>query len=322
MKLIDDCLRSVQEQVGSIPLEILVHDDASCDGSAAYIRDHYPEVELIVSEHNVGFCIANNRMAAAAKGKYILLLNNDAALHRDALQTLLADVERQDRPAILSLPQYDAATGELIDMGSLLDPFLNPVPNRDSGRSEVGMVMGSCLWIPKTLWEELDGFPIWFDSIAEDLYLCCRARLAGHSVRTLSCSGYRHWQGMSFSGKRVTSDYLSSTLRRRALSERNKSFVMVLTYPTPLLQTVLPIHFALLLVEGAVLTLLKRDGNLMLGIYWACLRGVWRERHRLLKLRRTIQSTRSVSLASWLSVFRAWPHKLTLLLKHGLPIVH
>lgn len=319
MEVIDDCLRSVWEQKGNIQVEILVHDDASSDGSAAYIGDRYPEARLIVSDNNVGFCVANNRMVAQARGKYVLLLNNDAALYPDALQTLLAEANRHEQRAILSLPQYDAESGELVDMGSLLDPFLNPVPNRDPERAEVGMVIGACLWIPKSLWEELGGFPPWFGSIAEDLYLCCRARLAGHLVRALPGSGYRHWQGKSFGGNRVTCNRLSTTFRRRALSERNKSFVMVMTYPTPLFQALFPLHLVMLLVEGAAVALLRRDGKLFQNIYWGCLKSVWRERRRLVELRREIQATRSLSLVNWLSVFRPWPHKLKLLVKHGLP---
>ena len=146
MAMIDDCLRSVLEQEGQIPVEILVHDDASTDGSAAYIRDRYPDVKLIESIENVGFCIANNRMADAARGKYLLLLNNDAALYPDALHTLLAEAEQLGQSAILGLPQYDAASGNLIDIGSLFDPFLNPIPNLNPSRGEVGMVIGACLW--------------------------------------------------------------------------------------------------------------------------------------------------------------------------------
>ena len=39
---------------------------------------------------------------------------------------------------IYGLPQYDAATGELIDIGSVFDPFLNPIPNRISDRDRRG----------------------------------------------------------------------------------------------------------------------------------------------------------------------------------------
>jgi GT2 family glycosyltransferase len=319
MAVIDDCLRSVLEQEGNIAVEILVHDDASSDGSVPYIRDHYPAARLIVSENNVGFCVANNRMAAAAKGKYLLLLNNDAALYPDALQTLLAEADRLEAPAILSLPQYDAASGELIDRGCLLDPFFNPVPNLNPARQDVAMVIGACLWIPKDLWDELEGFPEWFGSIAEDMYLCCRARLAGYAVRALAVSGYRHWQGKSFGGNRVVEKRLATTFRRRALSERNKSFVMVLTYPALLLQLILPFHLALLMLEGAALALLKRDARLVSGIYLPCLKALWRKRRQLLSLRREVQASRRIGLAAFLTVFTWMPRKLGMLIRHGLP---
>lgn len=319
MAVIDDCLRSVLEQEGRIPVEILVHDDASSDGSAAYIRNHYPDVRLIESPENVGFCVANNRMAAEARGKYLLLLNNDAALFPDALQILLAEAERIDLPAILGLPQYDAASGELIDIGSLFDPFLNPVPNRNPDRNEVGMVIGACLWIPKTLWLELGGFPDWFGSIAEDLYLCCRARLTGYPVRALGISGYHHRVGVSFGGGKVRGDKLSTTFRRRALSERNKTFVIAICYPAPILVWLLPLHLALIHLEGLLLTLIKGDSTVWHKIYASLLPALWNQRHKLLTLRRGTQSQRKASLRTWLAPFSWIPWKFKMLIRHGLP---
>lgn len=322
MEVIDDCLRSVLEQEGKIPVEILVHDDASSDGSAAYIRDHYPDVKLIESIENVGFCVANNRMAAAARGKYLLLLNNDAALCPDALQTLLAESEGLDQPAILGLPQYDAASGALIDRGCLLDPFFNPVPNLNPARRDVAMVIGACLWIPRSLWRELSGFPEWFGSIAEDMYLCCRARLAGYPVRVAATSGYRHRVGWSFGGGKVTAELrLVTSRRRRALSERNKTFVIVTCYPAPWLVLALPAHLLVLGLEGAVLTLLKRDARLGRDIYLACFRALWDYRYRLVPLRKTVQAGAVLGLPVFLKVFRFLPYKLEMLLRHGLPDV-
>jgi GT2 family glycosyltransferase len=319
MAVIDDCLRSVLDQQGNITVEILVHDDASSDGSVAYIRDHYPGVKLIVSESNVGFCIANNRMAAAAKGQYLLLLNNDAALYPDALQSLLAEANNIGKPAILTLPQYDATTGVMVDRGCLLDPFFNPVPNLDPKRTDVAMVIGACLWVPKSLWDELGGFPEWFESIAEDMYLCCRARLAGYAVRAVTNSGYKHRVGVSFGGGKVMAGRLVTTFRRRALSERNKSFVMVLTYPAPLFQVIFPIHLVLLVLEGAALVLIKRESRIFQHIYLACLVSLWHERRRLHCLRRKIQTNRKIDLRPFWSVFQPIPHKLRMLLRHGLP---
>jgi GT2 family glycosyltransferase len=320
MGVIDDCLRSVLQQQGDIPLEILVHDDASSDGSVAYIRDRYPTARLIESVSNVGFCVANNRMAAEAKGQYLLLLNNDAALYPDALNTLAAEARRLDQPAILGLPQYDAASGELIDIGSLFDLFLNPVPNLSKDRNEVGMIIGACLWIPKTLWTELGGFPEWFNALAEDMYLCVRARLAGYLVRALDKSGFRHVVGHSLGGGKVTTGKrLATSLRRRAFSERNKSFVMVLTYPAPLFHIIFPLHLLLLVLEGAALALVKRQPPLFSRIYLACVYSLWRERARLRRLRRQIQGARTIDLQSFWSVFQLMPHKLQMLFRHGLP---
>lgn len=318
LDLIDACLASVLAQTIAANVEIIIHDDASTDGSVAHIRKLYPEVRLIESDKNVGFCIANNRMATMAQGRYLLLLNNDATLLPEALSTLLAEAERLARPAIITLPQYDAGTGVLLDIGARLDPFLNPVPNRKAGVT-VGMVAGACLWIDKTLWEEIGGFPEWFGSIAEDLYLCCRARLGGHPVLALATSGYRHQVGQSFGGGKVSSGELRSTFRRRALSERNKTLVMAITYPAPLMQLMLPIHLGLLVLEGSLLSLLKLDSRFIRHIYLPVFDALIRHRGAWRAARRTAQHSRRIGVADYLAAFDPWPYKLRMLMRYGLP---
>lgn len=322
MDVIDDCLRSVLDQMGGLAVEILVHDDASSDGSAAYVREQYPQVRLMVSDTNVGFCVANNRMADQAKGQYLLLLNNDAALYPDALEKLLLEANRINQPAILTLPQFDATSGELVDRGCLLDPFFNPVPNLNPNRHDVAMVIGACLWVPNALWKELGGFPEWFGSIAEDMYLCCRARLAGYAVRALAVSGYRHWQGKSFGGNRVLNNRLATTIRRRGLSERNKSFVMAMIYPTPLFQLMLPLHLVLLVIEGCIISLMKFKFHIFIKIYVDCILNIWKFRKEVIDLRREIQLNSRVSLRVFLSNFIFLPQKIILLVRHGMPRIN
>lgn len=319
LQLIDACLQSVLMQKGNFQLEILVHDDCSQDASVAYLQDHYPSVKLIESHENVGFCIANNRMAEQAAGDYLLLLNNDAALFPDALQTLLDEAGRLAAPTILSLPQYDAGSGELVDRGCLLDPFFNPVPNLDPMRVHVAMVIGACLWLPTSLWREIGGFPEWFGSIAEDMYLCCRARLLGHDVRVSPMSGYRHWQGRSFGGNRVETNRLATTYRRRVNSERNKSFVMALSCPAPWFQMIFTLHLLCLFCEGVTLAIFKREWKIFQDVYLASLLGIWKERARLFRFRREIQANRKIGLGRFMEPFSWKPRKLGLLLRHGLP---
>jgi GT2 family glycosyltransferase len=322
MTVIDACIRSVLDQDCDFSVEIIVHDDASTDGSLTHIREHYPEVVVIESTENVGFCIANNRMAQAACGEYLLLLNNDAELFEDSLRVLHAEAFAIGGPAILGLPQYSAADGELIDRGSMLDPFLNPIPNLDSKRADVGMVIGACLWIPRGLWQEIGGFPEWFHTLAEDMFLCCVARLRGYPVRALLDSGFRHWVGNSLGGGKVTTEKrLVTSVKRRALSERNKTFVMILCYPPLLLLALLPLHLVLLHLEGALLALMKRNIALWRDIYAPLLPALWQAREKVITVRRSIQGYRTSTLASFCAPFRWLPWKLEMLRRHGLPEV-
>ena len=329
--MIAGCIESVLGQKCDFSVEILVHDDASTDDSPELVVRDYPDVRLIRSDSNVGFCVANNRMVAQAKGDYVLLLNNDAELQPDALRALLDEANAVGKPAILSVPQYDYSTGKLIDRGCLLDPFFNPVPNLDWQRRDVAMVIGACLWIPKRLWDELGGFPEWFGSIAEDMYLCCRARLAGYAVSVLGVSGYRHRVGQSFGGGKVRGSKLATTFRRRALSERNKTFVMVMTYPAPFMQMVLPIHLALLFLEGGLLSILRARFAYLKEVYWPVFIALFHLRKTLCANRTVIMQTRYLAgaaqqapmrCADFFDVFDLMPYKLRMLLRHGLPRVH
>lgn len=317
--LIDECIASVLSQVGDIPAEIIVHDDASTDGSAQHVRSQWPQVRLLVSESNVGFCVANNRMVSQAQGEFVLMLNNDAALLPDALQWLLAAARSNPQVGIWSLPQYDSASGALVDRGCLLDPFFNPVPNLDATRQDVAMVIGACLWISKALWDELGGFPEWFESIAEDMYLCCRARLAGRAVRVLPVSGYRHWQGASFGGNKPQDGKLSTTFRRRNLSERNKLRVMVLMSSGFRLIWLLPLHLLLCVVEAMVICLVSGSWDYLRRVHWPAWREIWQGRKLLAQERRHAQRARRVTAEEFAQAFTASPRKLALLWRHGIP---
>lgn len=321
MGVIDECLESVLNQSGGLAVEVIIHDDASSDGSVTHIQRNHPDAILIESEENVGFCVANNRMAIQASGEYLLLLNNDATLYPDAISTLMRTASELGDPAILGLPQYDFDSGKLLDRGSLLDPFLNPVPNLDPGRAQVGMVMGACLWIPRNLWQELGGFPEWFGSIGEDLYLCCRARLVGYQVRVAGGSGFRHRVGASFGGGKVRQHRLTTTSRRRALSERNKSYTIRLCHPGIWSALTLCLHLPLLALEGALLSLLRPGRKLWRVIYLPCFLALWRKHTRLRELRRQIQGQRHITAREYFGPFTPFPYKLKMLLRHGLPQV-
>ena len=316
---LSECIDSVKNQIFDHPIEIIVHDDASSDESVTLVKEKYPEINLIVSSENVGFCISNNRMVSKAHGTYILLLNNDATLFPDAIATLYqGSLTHGD--GIFGLPQYNAQTGVLIDQGSVFDPFLNPIPNLDKKREDVGMIIGACMWLPRSLWNKLGGFPECFESLAEDMYLSCVARLWGYPVKCLNLSGFNHWVGRNIGGGKVLlNNKLSTTISRRAKSERNKSFVMLICYPHVFAYSIIPLHLFLLVLEGSVLAIIKKDFSIWNKIYGFCLKEIWKKRH-LWKIERImVQKKRKCSLNSFLNQFSCFPHKLRVLLTYGLP---
>ncbi|HKU17794.1 MAG TPA: glycosyltransferase [Candidatus Saccharimonadales bacterium] len=317
--LLKDCLDSIFAQSFDAEFEVIIHDDASSDDSVSWLLEHYPNIELLASQENVGFCISNNRMAAHARGEYLLLLNNDAALHPGALTALLNVARKQDPAGIVTLPQYDWESGTLVDRGCLIDPFYNPIPNLDSSRQNVAMVIGACLLLPRTLWSQLGGFPEWFGSIGEDLYLCCQARLRGFPVQVATDSGYRHRQGASFGGNRATLGQLHTTYRRRALSERNKTYTLMVMTPSVFMWPLLALHLIVLALEGMVLSLLKSDRLIWSKVYWPSMTSLASSWSELRKQRRHEQIQRRIALHQYMKTTRMQLRKLSMLWRHGIP---
>ena len=75
------------------PIEILLVDNASTDGSLDYVRQNFEHVKLIASTANLGFCGGNNLGIRAACGAYVALLNNDTVPEESWLAHLVAEAE-------------------------------------------------------------------------------------------------------------------------------------------------------------------------------------------------------------------------------------
>ena len=90
--------------------DVLVVDNGSADGTREFVREHFPEAELILSDGNPGFGAANNiglRLALERGYDFVYLLNQDAWVEKDTLSTLVA-AARPDY-GILSPVQNDAS---------------------------------------------------------------------------------------------------------------------------------------------------------------------------------------------------------------------
>lgn len=102
-KWYDRCLGSLRDS--ETPVETIVIDNASSDGTVEYIKVHLPNVHLIESKENLGFAKANNigiRYALDHDADYVFLLNQDAWIEKDTLTELLHTFEENENVGIAS----------------------------------------------------------------------------------------------------------------------------------------------------------------------------------------------------------------------------
>ncbi len=102
--LLAQCLPSVVESVGTTPgsHQIIVIDNASADESVSFIQGNFPSVLVLAQPKNLGFAGACNIGAAAARGKYLVFLNNDMKVESGFLTALLSGFQHPDTFAVTS----------------------------------------------------------------------------------------------------------------------------------------------------------------------------------------------------------------------------
>ena len=87
---LEQCLLSVFKATKNIDTEVFVVDNHSRDGSVDYLTDRFPSVNVISSNHNLGFARANNIAIRQCSGDYVLLLNPDTIVGENALDEVVA----------------------------------------------------------------------------------------------------------------------------------------------------------------------------------------------------------------------------------------
>jgi len=230
--LLLECLHSLQAVTP--PIETIVVDNASADGSADAVRRRFPAARLVASEDNLGFAKANNIGIRAARAPYVLILNSDAAVRPGSIETLRSILDSRPDVGIIG-PRTVGADGTIqISFGPDLTPWnewrqrrrVHAVKARDpaalrlaeaaaSAEHEPAWVSGSCLMARRDLLERLGGFDEGFFLYEEDVDLCVRARKAGARVLFTPRAEIVHHLGRSMesASARARDEYRRSHLR-------------------------------------------------------------------------------------------------------------
>lgn len=200
---LDSCLASIPDAARATPVEVIVVDNDSTDGSVSLVRTRFPEVRLLENGRNVGFAKAVNQAATAATGNWLLLLNPDGRLLGGTIDRLLAfakahpsngiyggrtyDLHGQPHPAscwalpsLWSMTCFAFGLSTILPRSRIFDPESMGRWERDSVR-EVGMITGCLLLVRREDWRRLDGFDERYFVYGEDADLAARARTLGMS---------------------------------------------------------------------------------------------------------------------------------------------
>lgn len=104
---LEQCVQSVQDALKHIDGEIIVVDNNSPDDSCAMMKRQFPDVTLIENKENSGFPKGNNIGVAAAKGKYICILNPDTVVAGDTFKKVLDFACKQQNLGIIGVKLAD-----------------------------------------------------------------------------------------------------------------------------------------------------------------------------------------------------------------------
>lgn len=86
-------IRGMVQHTSDLDYEIIIVDNASTDGSNAYIKEHilprFPQVKLLESKENRGFSAGNNFGISRSSGKYCLIMNPDIVIWDNSLKQMV-----------------------------------------------------------------------------------------------------------------------------------------------------------------------------------------------------------------------------------------
>ena len=108
------CFTSLRNS--ELPVQTIVIDNASNDGTVEYIREHFPEIHLIESKENLGFGRANNigmRYALDNGCDYVFLLNQDTWIQPNSISELVKIHQKYPEYGVLSPMHVTADKKEL-----------------------------------------------------------------------------------------------------------------------------------------------------------------------------------------------------------------
>ena len=304
------CLETLRETTYS-PLELVVVDNNSRDGSLEYLRDHHPDIKLIELHENLGYSGAYNVAIPQTAGEFIVLLNFDVEVEPNWLDQSVSVLSKQPnvaatQPKLRSLQdrkmfEYSGGSGGFIDRygypfvrGRIFDAL-----EQDTGQYEdertIFWASGAALVTRRSAYHAAGGLDDDFFLHMEELDLCWRYWLMGWEVKAAPAGWVYHYAGAALSAER----YL-----KMFYNHRNGLVMLIKNYGTASLFRYLPIRLLLdwaAVVKGLLKLQWKRPAAIVAAHGYI----LWHGR-KILAKRRRVQRQRRIPDRDLGHVI--WPH--------------
>ncbi len=198
-----NCIDGLFAHQSRATVEIIVVDDVSPDPSREYLG-RIDGIILHRQARNGGFIASSNAGAARARGRIIVMLNNDTRVLPGWLDLLVDSFALFPRAGLIGSKflnpdgSLQEAGGILFRDGSAWNFGRGDDPNRPiyAHARQVDYVSGASIAIPAAVWHELGGFdPFFAPAYYEDTDLCFRLRAAGYETWYQSGSRLIHYEG-------------------------------------------------------------------------------------------------------------------------------
>jgi len=210
--LLRTCLPSVLE-TDYPDFEVILADNASTDGSAAWVATEYPSVKIVRHPDNWLFCRGNNAALPHATGDLILLLNNDVEVPSDWLRPLVDSLTAAEdvgavQPKLLQYDErsrfeYAGGAGGFLDRvgypftrGRLFNTLEQDRGQYDDAR-DIFWATGSAILLRRSALHEVGLLDPRFEMHMEEIDLCWRLQRQGYRIRVQPESRVYHIGGAS-----------------------------------------------------------------------------------------------------------------------------
>ncbi len=208
--LLANCLCALPDACRGLNWETIVVDNASTDETGQLLATEFPEVRLITNSENRGFATAVNQAAAAAQGRHLLLLNDDTVPAPESLTRLAQFLDehpsvaaigprlrRPDGSIQTSIHPIPTLTNQLLRLAGLNTTSLARLRMTGRAPRPVSALLGACIMIPRSAWQEIGPLDERFFFYLEDTDWCLRARQRGWQIYYWPVPEVQHLVGAS-----------------------------------------------------------------------------------------------------------------------------